>query len=86
MSAEEPVASVRSSDIVASEFMLGMPKSFAVGIAQWSNWESSSSVSGRMPCRSTARPRTLCAGVAIVTASPSAMPSFAAAPALMITP
>ncbi len=36
---------------------------------------SISSVSGRMPCRSTARPRTHRSGVAISTRSPSAMPS-----------
>ena len=34
MSAPEPVASVRSSDIVASEFMLGTPKFFVYGVAQ----------------------------------------------------
>ncbi len=38
MSAPDPVASVRSIDIVDSEFMLGMPKSFVNGVAQWSNW------------------------------------------------
>ena len=38
MSAPEPVASVRSSDIVASVFRLGTPKSLANGVAQWSNW------------------------------------------------
>ena len=31
-----------SSDIGTSEFMLGMPKSLAKGVAQWSNWPSSS--------------------------------------------
>ena len=55
--------------------MLGTPKSFANGVAQWSNWPISSSVSGRMPWRTTARPRTLRLGVAISIASPSAMPS-----------
>lgn len=34
ISAPEPVASVRSSDIVASEFMLGTPKFFVYGVAQ----------------------------------------------------
>ena len=58
--------------------MLGTPKSLVNGVAQWSNWPISSSVSGRMPWRSTARPRTLRCGVAISTWSPSAMPSFAA--------
>ena len=75
MSALDPVASVRSIDIADSEFMLGTPKSFVNGVAQWSNWPSISSVSGRMPCRSTARPRTRCCGVAISTGSPSPMPS-----------
>ena len=63
MSAPEPVASVSSIDIVASEFMLGTPKSLANGVAQWSNWPISSSVSGRMPWRTTARPCTLRCGV-----------------------
>ena len=39
--------------------MLGTPKSLASGVAQWSNWPISSSVSGRMPWRTTARPRHL---------------------------
>ena len=34
MSAPEPVASVRSIDIVASAFRLGTPKSLANGVAQ----------------------------------------------------
>ena len=86
MSALEPVASVRSIDIVASVFRLGTPKSLASGVAQWSNWPMSSSVSGRMPWRSTALPRTLRLGVAMSIGSPSAIPSFPAAPLLMITP
>jgi hypothetical protein len=34
MSAPDPVASVRSIDIVASAFSDGIPKSFATGVAQ----------------------------------------------------
>ena len=66
--------------------MLGVPKSLANGVVQCSNWPSSSSVSGRMPWRSTARPRELCCGVAMTTSSPSSMPSLRAACVFMITP
>jgi hypothetical protein len=65
------VASVCVSDIVASAFRLGTPKSLAIGVAQWLNWPISSSVSGRMPWRSTARARTLRLGVDRSIASPS---------------
>ena len=64
-SAPEPVASVRSSDMPASAFRLGTPKSLASGVAQWPNWPIASTVSGRTPWRSTARPDTLRCGVAI---------------------
>ena len=73
-------------DIVASELRLGTPWSFAYGVAQWSNCPSASSVSGRMPSRTTARPRVVRRGVAISTRSPSAMPSAAAVAALTMTP
>ena len=48
-SAPDPVASVSPSDIDASVLRLASPKSFAYGVAQWSNWPIASSVSGRMP-------------------------------------
>ena len=86
MSAPEPVASVNAIDIVARLFRLGMSKSFASGVSQWSNCPISNSVSGRIPWRRTARPVTLRLGVAISIASPSAMPSRAAACVLTITP
>src|SRR5487761_2469704 len=82
----EPVASVSSIDIGTSEFMLGTPKSLANGVAQWLNCPISSSVSGRMPWRTTALALTLFSGVAISTRSRLAMPSFSAVPVLLITP
>ena len=56
MSAPEPVASVSSSDIGATVLRLGMPKSLATGVAQWSNWPGITRVSGRMPWARTALP------------------------------
>src|SRR5262249_27611163 len=55
-SALEPVASVRSSSIGINAFMLGAFRSLANGVAQWSNCPIISSVSGRMPSVSIARP------------------------------
>src|SRR5690606_5982127 len=85
-SAAEPVASVSESDMGTSGFMEGMPKSLASGVAQWPNWPTRRSVSGRIPWRSTALARTERSGVAISTQSPSSMPSSPAFPALRITP
>src|SRR5262249_28086002 len=55
-SALDPVASVSSSSIGISAFMLGAPKSLATGVAQWSNWPIISNVSGRIPSHSSTRP------------------------------
>src|SRR3974390_3563744 len=55
-SALDPVASVSSSSIGMSAFMLGACRSLANGGAQWSNWPIMSKVSGRMPSHSIIRP------------------------------
>src|SRR5512145_273685 len=85
-SAPEPVASVSSSDIGTSGFIDGNSKPLANGVTQWPNWPSRSSVSGRIPWRSTARARTSAFGVAIRTQSPWLMPSSLAFEELRITP
>jgi hypothetical protein len=59
---------------------LGHAESFATGVAQCSNWPISSSVSGRMPSRSTTRAARVRAGVAISIVSPSEIPSRRRAP------
>ena len=59
MSAPLPVASDSDTARSVSELRLATPKSFATGVAQWSNCPISSTVSGRMPSRSVARPRVV---------------------------
>jgi len=81
-----PAVHAHDWDMLANVFRLGTSKSLASGVSQWPNWPIISKVSGRMPWRTTARPRTLRLGVAISIGSPSAMPNRSAVRVLTMTP
>src|SRR5690606_14435435 len=74
ISEPDPVASVSSRLINATVFRLGARRSFAYGVAQWSNWPIINSVSGRMPAARIAGPRVTLTSDSISSSSPSAIP------------